>query len=208
MLNRQFIEGYLGCQDVEYYLSSLWHERALPHEFLRLENVEQEPAFHPEGRALIHSIYVCGAAQKIVARDQLFGDERDVLLLAALCHDVGKYSTTVYKETKHGWRWTAPGHPEAGVPITVDFLRSAGQDETVIEQVASLVAEHMVYLQCQTPRAARRLLARLKAPVDQLVRIIEADHSGRPPLPPGLPEKAVSMKVLLDDLTNQHTKIQ
>jgi tRNA nucleotidyltransferase (CCA-adding enzyme) len=40
----------------------------------------------------------------------------------------------------------------------------------------------------------RRLAAKLApATITQLGRLIEADHSGRPPLPPGMPEEARKM---------------
>jgi tRNA nucleotidyltransferase (CCA-adding enzyme) len=43
-----------------------------------------------------------------------------------------------------------------------------------------------------TPRAVRRLAMRLApATITDLLRLIEADHSGRPPLPVGLPDGAV-----------------
>jgi HD superfamily phosphodiesterase len=48
-----------------------------------LENVRQNPAWHPEGDALYHSLQVFE-----LARDRLPWDEE--FLLAALLHDVGK----------------------------------------------------------------------------------------------------------------------
>ena len=46
-----------------------------------------------------------------------------------------------------------------------------------------------------TPRAVRRLAVRLApASITQLVRLIEADASGRPPRLPGLPESAARIR--------------
>ena len=50
---------------------------------LPLENVKQNPTYHPEGDALYHSLQVYD-----LACDQLPYDEE--FLLAALLHDVGK----------------------------------------------------------------------------------------------------------------------
>ena len=50
---------------------------------LPLENVKQNPEYHPEGDALYHSLQVFD-----LARDELPYDEE--FLLAALLHDVGK----------------------------------------------------------------------------------------------------------------------
>jgi tRNA nucleotidyltransferase (CCA-adding enzyme) len=45
------------------------------------------------------------------------------------------------------------------------------------------------------PRSIRRLAAKLApATITQLARLIEADHSGRPPLPAGMPEVARQMR--------------
>jgi len=48
-----------------------------------LENVKQNPRWHPEGDALFHSMQVFGLAKESMAYDEEF-------LLAALLHDVGK----------------------------------------------------------------------------------------------------------------------
>jgi tRNA nucleotidyltransferase (CCA-adding enzyme) len=46
-----------------------------------------------------------------------------------------------------------------------------------------------------TPRAIRRLAMHLApASIVQLLHVVEADHSGRPPLPPGLPEGAIRIR--------------
>src|SRR6185369_2806977 len=46
----------------------------------------QDPLWHPEGDVYIHTLYVCDAAAAIADREQLVGEGRAVLLLAALCH--------------------------------------------------------------------------------------------------------------------------
>ena len=50
---------------------------------LPLENVKQNPTYHPEGDALYHSLQVCDLACNQRPYDEEF-------LLAALLHDVGK----------------------------------------------------------------------------------------------------------------------
>jgi len=50
-----------------------------------------------------------------------------------------------------------------------------------------------------TPRAVRRLAMRLSpATITDLLRLIEADHSGRPPLPVGLPEGADRIRAMAE----------
>jgi tRNA nucleotidyltransferase (CCA-adding enzyme) len=56
-----------------------------------------------------------------------------------------------------------------------------------------------------TPRAVRRLAMRLApASIVQLLRVIEADHSGRPPLPPGLPPGAVRIRDMAVEQAVEH----
>jgi tRNA nucleotidyltransferase (CCA-adding enzyme) len=50
-----------------------------------------------------------------------------------------------------------------------------------------------------TPRAVRRLAMRLApATITDLLRLVEADYSGRPPLPTGLPEGAMRIREMAE----------
>jgi tRNA nucleotidyltransferase (CCA-adding enzyme) len=153
----------------------------------------QDPEWHPEGTVLTHTMHVCDAMAAICERERVEGEDKAVLLFAALCHDMGKAATTLYDG-----RWRSPGHAEAGVPVVEAFLDSIGCFPRIIDRVLPLVKEHMF---CVTHRVSlktgslnlrlvRRLLQRLgEARFEDLIHLIEADHSGRPPLPGGLPEE-------------------
>ena len=160
-------------------------------ELAAIQSVPQDPEWHPEGDVWIHTMHVCDAAAVIAERDQLSDFDRSVLLLSALCHDLGKPATTEFVDG----RWRAHGHCEAGVAPTRTFLERIGCPESLIEVIEPLVAEHLAHVQGPTtPKTVRRLSNRLgKATISQLVRLIEADLSGRPPLPAGLPESAAAM---------------
>jgi tRNA nucleotidyltransferase (CCA-adding enzyme) len=151
-----------------------------------LLDCEQDALWHPEGTVWRHSLYVCDAAAAITARDGLAGEERAALLFAALCHDLGKPSTTSHDADG---RIRSPGHDQAGIAPTEALLRRIGCPQDIISQVTPLVREHMAHIgMTVTDRAVRRLALRL-APttIEQWGRLVEADHSGRPPLPPGNP---------------------
>lgn len=163
-------------------------------ELENLIGVPQDPEWHPEGCAWTHTLHVCDAAAHICEREGLKGEDRTTIILAALCHDLGKAlpehgGTTVFQNG----RWRSPGHAEAGISLSRRFLERIGCLERIIERVLPLVAEHMV---CTTvseinDRMVRRLAVRLgKATIRELLLILEADHSGRPPLPGGLPPPA------------------
>lgn len=84
----------------------------LPLELAVLSECPQDPEWHPEGNVLNHTMLVVDAMLKICKREGIIGIDRDVLELAALCHDMGKPATTEYNEEG---RLVAHGHDEAGV---------------------------------------------------------------------------------------------
>ncbi len=145
----------------------------------------QDPTWHPEGDVWTHTLHVCDAAAHIARRDEVSAQQRAVLLLAALCHDLGKPATTVML----GGRWRSPGHAALGVAPTEALLARINCPPNVVAATARLVREHMAYLDLPLrARPVRRLIARLApATIPQWARLVEADHSGRPPLPPDAP---------------------
>jgi len=163
-------------------------------ELAALVEVPQDPAWHPEGDVWIHTLLVCDMAAEIARREELDAEERTILMFAALCHDLGKATTTEFKDG----RWRAHGHPEAGVPLTRTFLERIGCPKHIIEVVEPLVAEHLVHAaETMTARTARRLARRLgKATIQQLLWLIEADLRGRPPLPGDLPASVLKLREL------------
>ena len=162
-------------------------------EIERLRGVPQDPEWHPEGDVEVHTMLVLDAAAAIAERDQLEGDDRAVLMFAALAHDFAKADTTSLRERHGRMRWSAWGHEEAGGPAARNFLSRIGIKVAIIDRVEKLVTDHMSHTSIKdvTSRVVRRLARRLHpATIADLVRLIEADASGRPPLPAGLPERA------------------
>jgi tRNA nucleotidyltransferase (CCA-adding enzyme) len=125
---------------------------------------------------------VCDAAATIAEREQLADDQRAVLLFAALCHDLGKPATTAVGTDG---RIRSRGHALAGVEPTKALLHRIGCPRSLGAHVTPLVREHMAHIGMQvSDRAVRRLALRLTpATVRQWGWLVEADHSGRPPLP-------------------------
>jgi tRNA nucleotidyltransferase (CCA-adding enzyme) len=154
--------------------------RLLP-EFVPLAACRQDPEWHPEGDVWTHTLMVVDEA-----RQRIDGLERGpavAMMLAALCHDLGKPGTTVERDG----HVKSPGHEDAGVPIAIRVLdrlnvRSLdGYD--VRHAVLGLVAEHMrpnAFLKSATPvsdAAFRRLAQRVD--LELLARFAEADCRGR-----------------------------
>ena len=171
-------------------------------ELERIWGVPQDPEWHPEGDVGVHTMLVVDAAAAIARRDSLEGDDRAVLLFAALAHDFAKADTTQLREKNGRLRWTAYGHEPAGGPLARSFLERIGIKSAIVDQVVPLVENHLAHSSTSThaadsptPRSVRRLAMRLApASIAQLMRLIEADASGRPPLPAGLPDAAARIR--------------
>ena len=152
-----------------------------------LDFTPQDKDWHPEGNAWVHTKFVVEAMGKVCDRENIQGEQRLVLMFAALTHDLGKPSCTEWTERKSIMRWTSNGHEQAGVPIAEAFLKSIGCLQSVIDKVLPLVGNHLAHIvPDMSKRYIRRLSLRLyPATLVELDMLIEADMSGRPPLPAG-----------------------
>ena len=148
-------------------------------ELATLMGCPQDPIYHPEGSVWVHTEHVCAAA----ARDNtdLDVEQRITLLLAALCHDLGKPATTEQRAE----RIVSPGHAAAGVAPTEALLARLHAPKRYHDAVCNLVREHMVATNATvTDRSVRRLSQRLApADIELWERLTAADSAGRPPLP-------------------------
>ncbi len=141
--------------------------------------VPQEPEWHPEGTVWVHTLMVVDEA----ARLRGAGEEEDLaLMFGALCHDLGKPSTTVVE----GGRIRSPNHEEAGVAPTESFLARLRAPLSLAARVSMLVRHHLApsnfIKQSASPRAYRRLsrkLAEAGIAAALLERLARADHFGR-----------------------------
>ncbi len=180
------------------YLSASGWDVHFP-EIAALAGTPQDPHWHPEGDVGTHTMLVVNAAAVIAERESLEGDARAVLIFSALAHDFAKPKTTMLREREGKLRWSSWGHEPEGGPMARDFLRRIHIKASIIDQVVPLVENHLAHSTMArgpvTPRSVRRLAMRLApASIEQLIQLIEADHSGRPPLPAGLPEGALRIR--------------
>ncbi len=143
--------------------------------------VPQNPQWHPEGDVLTHTGFVLDAMNEICIANNITYDDRIVLMMAALCHDMGKVTNT--RETDG--KITSYGHEAASVPIAYEFLKDIHCPEDLINRILPLVKNHMVASQKMSDKSIKRLKIRLgeKTTIKELCYLIEADQCGRPPLP-------------------------
>lgn len=164
----------------------------------------QDPIWHPEGDVMTHTALVCDAAARIALRDGLASFERGVLVMAALCHDLAKPFCT---EIQPDGRITSRGHEKAGEEPSVSLLNRMGYPQLkkgygpVLEGLVPLVVNHLAHCSLgaePTAKAVRKLSTKVN--IEMLARLVEADHSGRPPLEPHLPEGMETILVMSKDL--------
>ncbi|PFG33226.1 CCA tRNA nucleotidyltransferase [Sanguibacter antarcticus] len=141
--------------------------------------IAQDPRWHPEGDVFAHSRLAADAGARLADEAGLTGEDRAVVVLASMLHDVGK---TVSTQHRADGRITSHGHDEAGRPIAHTFLSRTGAPRSVIERVLPLVREHMVATTVRDPSAAAvRRLARRLVPATMLewALVTGADRGGR-----------------------------
>jgi len=173
-------------------------------ELSALSGCPQDPEYHPEGDVWTHTLLVVDQAARIAQREELAQDDRAILVLSALCHDLGKPRTTEMK----GQRVSSYGHTST-IDLFQSFLGRIGAPAHLVNRVVVLCQYHLTHIDfVQSARHVRRVAVALEKAGESLVmlsRLVEADHSGRPPLPAELPDKMAAMLVMAKELSVQDT---
>jgi len=147
-------------------------------ELAAMNELEQDPVYHPEGNVLEHVKQVMDFATLIDLVADLGSDNRIVLMLSCLCHDMGKITTTVIEDGKI----RSPGHAQAGDEIIQKFMESIGTPKKYHDAVLTLCRHHMDLLGVKmTRRFVIRLANKVNVHSDlnMLRHLIVCDHMGR-----------------------------
>lgn len=154
-----------------------------------LAQTAQEPEWHPEGDVWVHTMMCVDVAARVIRRERLYEEDAWTVMLAVLCHDLGKPATTCFEEG----RIRSRGHEEAGREPTSSFLRSIAVDHDTIKKVVNLVAHHLTpsmfyHLEVKgqpVKDGALRALARRLHPatIEDLALVSECDYCGMGPFP-------------------------
>jgi tRNA nucleotidyltransferase (CCA-adding enzyme) len=158
------------------HLAAMWSRDWFP-ELFAMMFTQQEAEWHPEICVWQHSIYVV---------EQLLALTDDpALLLAGLCHDIGKPVVTVRAtEGRKAGRWIAHGHDEAGIEPATRLLARLAIDNGSRDRVLALVRAHLQPAEFYRIAdrvgigAFRRLAQRVD--LDDLCKLARADMLGRP----------------------------
>ena len=140
-------------------------------ELQKLIGVEQNPRYHPEGDVWTHTMLVVDKAAGL--RDR--AENPLGFMLAALCHDLGKASTT----ERVGERIHAYGHEEAGIVPAREFLSRFSVEQETEDYVLNMILLHMkpnlMAAQRSGLKAMCRLFDRSVSPNDLLL-LAKCDH--------------------------------
>lgn len=115
-------------------------------ELAALRKIPQNPAYHPEGDALEHTLMVLDEAAAI--RDRM--DDPLAFMLAALCHDLGKAASM---QVRGDGRIQAIGHEYTGVPLIGDMLSRLGVGKKTIAYAGNMCKLHMRVHTCYYGKA-------------------------------------------------------
>lgn len=162
------------------WINSIGRLQELLPELGALVGVEQEFKWHPEGDVFEHSMQALDAAAQL----QYDNDKQKLTVLyAALCHDLGKATTTkiidgVIKSLEHA---------NVGAKISRTFLKRITNNSDLLDAVCKLVKYHMVPTQFIAVHAKappyKRLANKLAphATLQMLGLVAYADKRGRNP---------------------------
>ncbi len=149
-------------------------------ELYATKGCEQDLGFHPEGDVFEHSMQaVDGAAQQSYDTSE----QRLIMVLAALCHDLGKSVASCIIDG----RIRSHGHALAGVSLADALLDRMGIKQSLKKPITRLVRYHMdpvAFVKNDAKAAAYKRLARNLAPevsLRMLTQLAIIDKSARNP---------------------------
>lgn len=146
------------------WLQSIGRLRDVLPELADTVGVAQNPVWHPEGDVFEHSMQSLDAAA-IIGKTYESEFKRLVLLYAALCHDLGKVTTT--REVNGVIK--SIGHEVDSKKLALIMMRRITHNSDVINAVGSLVLHHMAPLQFVTNKAKLPAYKRLANKLSRLV---------------------------------------
>lgn len=123
-------------------------------EVSKLVGVVQDPKYHPEGDAFVHTMCVLDS----ISSKCKCGCEVSIeLMLSGLLHDIGKpYCTVINHETG---RVSSKGHAEIGSRLTEQVMKRLKFSNDITDYVVDLVKDHMKLIGiCEMSKSTRKKL--------------------------------------------------
>ena len=158
-----FLEETLNSKKLDNYPFSMIKE---------LQEVDQNPKFHPEGNVFIHTMMVIDEGAKVRERSL----NKRAFMWALLLHDIGKKPTTKIRKGK----LTSYNHDIVGADMVRKFLSYFNEEESFIEEVRTLVRWHMQSLFVTKNLKYQNVDAMLEeVNINEIVLVSLSDRLGR-----------------------------
>ena len=142
-----------------------------------LQGCQQDAVHHAEGDVWIHTKMVCGSVIANKNWRTLTEQERAIVFVAALMHDVAKPVCTRIEDG----RITSRGHSKRGEIMAREILWRMEISMVLREQIVNLIRYHQIpFFLIDRPNADRKLFeVSQTARCDLLAQVTEADARGR-----------------------------
>jgi len=150
-------------------------------ELAALAVTPQDPAWHPEGDVLVHSLWAADLAAAYAEERDIHPDRRELLVLATLLHDLGKPDTT----RRRDGRISSHGHAEHGAELIRSMGRRLELPRPLVKAAAAIAETHMAHVSVRgepSSKAVRRLRDRLEAAgtsLDDWAIVVRCDGEAR-----------------------------
>lgn len=112
--------------------------------FQDLKEIKHSKRWHKEGNPLNHTLLVAKEMYEIINGQLCHLTTRDkkILMIAAICHDLGKLTTTYFDESENDWK--CRNHGAAGERLTRNLIFDE-PDYWMREEICWLVRWHMQF---------------------------------------------------------------
>ncbi len=150
--------------------------------FQEMADVPQDVEWHAEGNVQVHTRMVLEALPDIRGYSELTVEQKQILLIAALLHDIEKRSCTREEEQAGRLRIVSPHHARKGEGTARSMLyREHPLPTTQREQICKLVRFHGLPLWALSKSDPQRAVITASLQVDTrlLAMLAEADVRGR-----------------------------
>ena len=169
-------KALLKSTEPSIFFTSLKEMKQLSFWFKEVEDligIEQSKIHHPEGDVFTHSMMVLDEAAKL--KDE--AENKLSFMLAALCHDFGKISTTKLRKGK----LTAYGHEVESVNLAHKFLNRLTNKISLKKEVLNLVKLHMKPNQIYNTSKKKSMMKLWDDAIhpNDLILLAKADSLGR-----------------------------
>ncbi|MGL5348940.1 MAG: HD domain-containing protein [Peptostreptococcaceae bacterium] len=134
-VDKILMESMKPSEDIMRLIESREFDKEPFNQIKKLDKIEQNPKYHPEGSVLKHILLVVDEASKVKDKSK----DKRAFMWGAFLHDIGKLTTTRIRKN----RITSYNHDFEGEKLATEFLDKLTDDKNFILNVSKYVKWHM-----------------------------------------------------------------